>query len=353
MAPARRWRVGAVALSATLLSTAAALAGGTPAEAATSGKASVSRSLVTFTAASGKANRVVITRSGKTVTIDDKYPIKAGKGCKAVRGDRTKVRCTSKYTPFLSVTLGSKGDRLSNKTNLQLFAYGNSGDDVLYSGGGQDVLRGGSGNDRILAGGGNDDVRGDTGNDQLFGEAGRDLLQGDLGDDVLAGGAGDDVLRGELEGTDVSPSRFGADTFWGGTGRDSVSYITHHGVTVDLDGGRGDDGSPGEHDTVGSDVEIVWGSPENDTLIGNGAANLLDGADGDDTIRGGAGDDTLDGGAGLDSLFGEAGDDSLNGFDPSLPVDQRVDQLDGGSNVTAAGDLCRGTEIDVRTDCER
>ncbi|GIF11269.1 calcium-binding protein [Actinoplanes teichomyceticus] len=341
-------------LSATLLAGVAVLAGGSPAQAAGAGKASVDRSLVSFVAGSGKANRVVITRSGRTVTIDDKYPIKAGKGCKAVKHDRTKVRCTSRYDPFLSVKLGSKDDRLVNKTSLQLFAYGSSGNDVIDSGSGPDVIKGGTGTDRIYGGGGNDHLDGEQGDDRVYGEAGLDLVQGGLGNDVVDGGTGNDVLYGEIERLDIPPARWGADILRGGAGRDSVSYTTHtRGVTVDLDGGRGDDGMPGEHDSVGADVEIVTGSPGDDTLIGNTAANTLDGSDGDDTVRGGGGNDTLSGGAGTDAIAGEAGDDAIDGVDPSMEADQRADRIDGGGDATGLGDLCRVTPIDLVTNCER
>src|SRR3954454_13789602 len=71
-----------------------------PAEAASTGVASVVESTkVQYKAAKGKQNKVVITRSGRTITIDDKAAIKPGKGCKQVKGDKTKVRCTTGKTP--------------------------------------------------------------------------------------------------------------------------------------------------------------------------------------------------------------------------------------------------------------
>ncbi|GLW33358.1 hypothetical protein Areg01_62960 [Actinoplanes regularis] len=42
-------------------------------------------SIVKFTAASGQAKSLVITISGRTVTLNDTVAIKAGKGCKAVK----------------------------------------------------------------------------------------------------------------------------------------------------------------------------------------------------------------------------------------------------------------------------
>lgn len=46
-----------------------------------------------------------------------------------------------------------------------------------------------------------------------------------------------------------------------------------------------------------------------DTLLGDGAANVIDGLGGNDIINGGAGNDTLIGGAGYDTLTGGSGND--------------------------------------------
>ena len=61
-------------------------------------------------------------------------------------------------------------------------------------------------------------------------------------------------------------------------------------------------------DTIES-VEVVIGSDGDDTLGGDGAANLLAGMRGDDDIAGGRGDDTLYGGPGLNRLTGGPGFD--------------------------------------------
>ena len=50
-------------------------------------------------------------------------------------------------------------------------------------------------------------------------------------------------------------------------------------------------------------------------MVGDGFANRLYGADGDDVLRGGAGDDVLEGGIGDDKLEGGTGADRLNGGD--------------------------------------
>ena len=56
-----------------------------------------------------------------------------------------------------------------------------------------------------------------------------------------------------------------------------------------------------------TNIEIIRGSPHDDTLIGNGQANHLQGAAGNDTLIGLTGADTLDGGAGTGDTASYAG----------------------------------------------
>src|SRR5690349_8293971 len=104
-----------------------------PAQAATTGVASVSGAKVVFTAGSNKTNKVVITRSGRTVTIDDVVAVKPGKGCKKV--NMSKVRCRTGKTPTrVRVSLGTKNDSVINRSDLPLSASGGDGNDKLYGG---------------------------------------------------------------------------------------------------------------------------------------------------------------------------------------------------------------------------
>jgi Ca2+-binding RTX toxin-like protein len=468
---------------------------GDPAAAAATGVASVvSATKVQYKAAGGKVNKVVVTRSGRTFTIDDVVTVKAGKGCKAVKGDKTKVRCTTSKNPdWFRVYTGDKNDTITNKTDLgmtaragsgnntiiggpkhdELFAeegndkiYGMSGADYIFSAGGNDYISGGPGSNELIGGSGNDEINGGPdfdrirpdagndlahggpgddyfeessgrdvlfgdagsdsffqnerdgwgaqdmrggpgwdsvdywarakaisadadgvqgddgakgegdsigadvegisggkGNDYLGGSSGADFLAGNEGNDRILGYGGDDHLNGNdgndrLEGgsgNDDLSGDFGTDVMFGGAGVDAVSY-SDRVVTVvaDLDG-RNDDGSAGEKDTIGADVENLWGGWGADTLTGNDAGNLIDGGHGADVIRGGAGNDRLDGGEGardgVDKVYGEAGDDTLRGGDYA-EGDRYL--LDGGPN-TAVGDNClpgaRGSGDLV--DCER
>lgn len=118
-----------------------------------------------------------------------------------------------------------------------------------------------------------------------------DTLTGDTGDNVFALEGGDDAVNGA-------------------GGADLIFYpeppLEAEGVNVDL--------TVGTATGAGSDsltsIESVWGTPEDDTLRGDGANNELRGRLGDDTISGEAGDDVLNGGRGTDSLDGGAGTDS-------------------------------------------
>ncbi|MBB4766161.1 calcium-binding protein [Amorphoplanes digitatis] len=448
-----------------------------PAQAATAGVASVVEGTkIQYKAGSKTTNKVVVTRSGNAVTIDDVVAVKPGKGCKKV--DRTKVRCTTRKAPTrVRVYLGAKNDSVVNKADLPMTAAGGdgtdkitggaradllsggTGKDQIWGGGGNDALDGGDGADRVHGGAGNDSLHGHYGNDFLYGDAGDDNISGDedndkeyggtgsdhffqnpipygktgadrvsggggvdyvtyqgrskaitadldgatgddgeagehdtlladlegveggngndrltghSGHDSLAGGPGNDTLRGlggndyltghqgqdRLEGGDGNDMLDGdydstdaaADVLLGGGGVDSVHYSQYtRPITVDLDGASRDDGQAGEHDTVGSDVEILEGGRGSDHLTGNAAANRIFGGSGNDVLRGGGGDDLLSGDDGADTLYGEAGDDWLDTGGGSYP---ESDHLDGGDNATETGDDCWVDAPDVATNCE-
>ena len=57
----------------------------------------------------------------------------------------------------------------------------------------------------------------------------------------------------------------------------------------------------------------VLGGAGNDTLIGSGFADSIDGETGDDLVRGGSKNDTLSGGADNDTIYGDSGADSVEG----------------------------------------
>ena len=120
------------------------------------------------------------------------------------------------------------------------------------------------------------------GDDRLFGAGTAASLIGGDGDDSLIGGGGRDVLDGGA----------GADLIRGGANFDVVEYGALGPVDVTLDDRRGD-GTEGENDDAGADVESVVGSHSDDRIVGSGADNVIDG-------RGGA--DVLDGAGGADRI---------------------------------------------------
>jgi len=164
--PYRKLLAGAGGAAAVIACTALF---SSPAQAASAASAKVvGASTVEFTAAAGQANALVITISGRTVTLDDKVSIKAGAGCKAVSGDKTKVKCTtSKKTTKIIVNLGDKNDTVTNKTSVPMVADGGAGNDTLNGGSGKDTLKGGAGADTIKGGAGTDTIVGGPGDDKV------------------------------------------------------------------------------------------------------------------------------------------------------------------------------------------
>lgn len=123
----------------------------------------------------------------------------------------------------------------------------------------------------------------------------------------------------------------------GGSDRINAAALTGAAL-IDLNTGA--QGSLAGQDFViaqGTVIEDAIGGDGDDTLIGNGVANDLTGARGDDVLAGGAGDDTLTGGAGAD-LFRIAvgeGSDTITDFDVSLDSLE----LDGSGDIRSAEDF--------------
>ena len=281
---------------------------------------------------------------------------------------------------FVGSTFG--GDTFTGSIHDDQF-FGLDGADTLTGGAGDDELSGNDDGDTIHGGADDDEVLGGSGDDDVFGDGGNDLVDGGNGDDDEFGGAGDDQHRqsgvDQFEGEETDPN--GADDVNGGSGIDTLEYgdprfgtfgglTTLAGrvdpVTVDLDD-VADDGAAGEGDNAHSDLENVIGGVANDTLTGDGDANVLSGFDGADTLRGGGGDDTLrglgalgggaatveaevvddaddlDGGAGTDRIDANEGDDRIEAREGT------PDTVDCGPGV----DSGRADRVDtVNADCE-
>jgi len=281
--------------------------------------------------------------------------------------------------------------------------FGLAGNDELQGGFGNDTLFGGDNDDLLGGGPGNDSLEGEAGNDTLVGGDGADALVGGAGfnwaeyrfyapfvgaiaylasfagnvnaaaaagdtysfiqglsgtefNDTLGSSYGASWLRGN-EGDDLLISGQFGDTLDGGVGRDWVAYNGIYYASTGVSAWLGD-ASRNTGEAAGDiyfSIENVAGSVGNDTLVGDGAANVLIGLDGNDLIEGGAGADTLDGGAGINTVsYFDAGPvsvDLLNGgaTDGYGTVDtltffQNVNGSDAGDFIqgNTAGNLLRG-----------
>ncbi|MCA0433615.1 MAG: calcium-binding protein [Proteobacteria bacterium] len=218
-----------------------------------------------------------------------------------------------------------------------------SGDDdhnELFGLDGDDTVEGRGGDDFITLGGGTDHADGGTGWDKLsyVDDTGSNGIIVDVGDgtvtdtegntdtfndiEAFQGSQNDDIFNGDVfdnwfEGMD------GSDTYFGGGGRDAVSYEWEHvvggtsGVVIDLSS-VDDNGFATGTDTYGNTdyfkaISDIIGSVYGDTITGNGSSNLIRGFGGEDTIHGGGGHDEVRGDDGDDYVYGDDGNDKVRG----------------------------------------
>jgi Ca2+-binding RTX toxin-like protein len=177
---------------------------------------------------------------------------------------------------------------------------GSNGDDAFVGGAGNDFLAGGSGTDMADYSGASAGATVDLHNHFAFndGQGGWDYLidieniTGTAFNDYLSGNAGDNVFKGGA----------GNDTFVGGAGSDTADYRSaSSNIYVNL-AGYGVDGQGGTDFLAG--IENVTGSAFADTLIGDGNANRIEGAAGNDFMAGNAGADNFvfNAGSGFDTI---------------------------------------------------
>lgn len=128
----------------------------------------------------------------------------------------------------------------------------------------------------------NENIQGTSGSDVIVGLGGNDFIAGNGGDDFICGGVGDDAISG-------GP---GDDMIDGNTGTNRVEFNeSTGGVYVNLSAGTASSASDGD-DTL-QNIEGIQGSPERDRLVGDGSSNIIDGNGGADVIRSAKGDDTI------------------------------------------------------------
>jgi Ca2+-binding RTX toxin-like protein len=189
---------------------------------------------------------------------------------------------------------------------------GGAGTDVLNGGEGNDTLAGGLGNDIVNGGEGDDVINyafGD-GADIVDGGAGTDTLN-------IAGTAAANVLDVLFNGTSLTAVEGGTVTGIEiinadlGAGVDTLSYNgSTAGVVVDLGAGT----ASGFASIAG--IENVTGGSGNDILIGSAAANVLRGGLGNDTYFAQNNDTLIETGPGIDHVFTDSGSFTLaNNFE--------------------------------------
>jgi Ca2+-binding RTX toxin-like protein len=230
---------------------------------------------------------------------------------------------------------------------------GDGNDNVIEGGLGNDVLVGGAGIDTAsyagastgvavsLAGQGaaqNTGAGSDTlsGFEKLEGSAFNDSLTGDANANTLSGGAGDDTLNPGANAMGVM------DLLDGGTGTDTASFAGLGGVTAILNGAT--DGTAlisGMPVATLRNIENLLGGDGNDTLVGDGNDNVIEGGLGNDVMVGGGGVDTLSfrGATAVTvDLGGAATQNTGLGFDTVIGF-ENVRTGSGADNITGdAGD---------------
>ena len=211
---------------------------------------------------------------------------------------------TIPYDVPTTVTLTGTGTAHVTTGNGADFVVTGDGADTIHTGGGNDIVQAGPGDDNIVGGqGGGDDIydggdAGPNGNTVSYPSAMNgitvDLNLADRFNQATLGG----TTIGALLGTAIPPY----------DGHTLVGYA--EGVDIGTD--------------VLINIQNVTGGAGNDTIIGDGNANVLNGGAGNDNLSGGAGNDTfnytigdgvdtIDGGADTDTLAisGTAGDDTI------------------------------------------
>lgn len=249
---------------------------------------------------------------------------------------------------------------------------GGSYDIVLTSGG--DITIAASINTQVGTAG-NDTLEGSSRIDNLSGEDGDDTftfsiadLSADLSaEDTIYGGNStsdasynDQILltSGGIVGSSIWTNKSGIEKITLYSGNDATSLIfsaiflnsvLNNSVenalifTVDASSNGGDntiDGSAqSNNDSVLAAHLSIIGGLGDESLVGTGTADTINGGAGNDIIKGGTAGDSITGGAGTDSLFGENGNDIFIIADLD-DISGLEETIDGGNNQPT-GDTLR------------
>lgn len=254
--------------------------------------------------------------------------------------------------PKLSVTLGAGVTEFQTEGSTRFTVLGNSLDNEIHAKAGNEVMIGGAGDD-ILGFSFFGSAQNFGGTEfasyefdpaavsiRLFNNVGfADDGYGDQdtlwGIEHLIGSQFGDTFRGnDLDNTFIGLG--GDDLVDGGGGSDTVSYerSTSAGVTVNLATGTAMDAFGGIDTLV--NIENITGSEFADSLTGDDGSNELFGA---------GGDDALDGGDGIDTVTYDSGRSSQLGVNVNLMTGVALDGL-GGTDTLANIERVVGSSLD-------
>lgn len=249
----------------------------------------------------------------------------------------------------ITYTLGAEVENLTLTGSSDINATGNGLNNSLRGNLASNVLSGGLGVDTMAGGAADDIYVVDNSSDtivELAGE-GTDLVQasvsftlsgnvenltltgsgvingsGNGGDNLIIGNAGANALSG-AGGHDTLNGGAGIDSLTGGLGNDTYVVENAADLVTEVAGEGTDVVQSSITLTLSSNIEALVltgtgmingsGNTGHNLLLGNGSANILNGAAGNDILQGGAGADTLSDTTGNNLFDGGAGDDVLGG----------------------------------------
>jgi RTX calcium-binding nonapeptide repeat (4 copies) len=209
-------------------------------------------------------------------------------------------------------TTGFSNDVIINRGSIQgIYAVNTQGGNDVFDNSFGGVVAGailmGAGDDLVIAGQGAETINGEAGSDTvsyinhpravLINLTGQVTADG-IATDTLAsfenaiGSAFNDAIHGDNGVNLLDGGPGGSDQIFGNGGSDTVSYSSAvRAVLINLAGQVTADGV--DTDTLSS-IENAIGSRFNDTILGDGGDNVLDGGvEGSDQISGGLGIDTV------------------------------------------------------------
>ena len=282
-----------------------------------------------FQAAPAEANHVTFSQVGEDAdhllveVVDTAAPVTSRDGCEGGGAPGTAVLCRlhkprspdlkscggrecfvsvegTGWTDRLTASLGDGGSYFDASSlteadwrSIPMTVTGGSGDDFIATAAGNDEINPGAGSDRVLSGDGSDRVV-------------------------------------------ATPAPDGPDFYDLGGGRDTVDYSARSTPVFYRAGSVGEDGAPGEGDTV-LNAEAAYGGSADDVLIGGPADDYLNGRGGADLLIGEGGNDTLVGEEGANRYEGGEGDDAISELNTAPLSLRSTDELNLEANRAEGG----------------